>query len=370
MTDTLEIERDTTPAAEDSAYPVETPRQNINISGHTVTQATAHLEEHQRGLIRWLHQHARDAGWDWDDLVRAAGYSSTTWYRIWSDKYVYPSGGDKAGERMPIDKQCQAIARLKKTVEARAAVHQTGFIETSVWKRVDWLCRRAFIRQKIGVIYGESQIGKTTCLEEHARRNNSGQTTLVEIPVGGMQHMCRRIAKALHVPYQTNVERMQEDITGALDGSKLLILDEVHRIFTTYHSKSVMKCLDTIRSIHDQSKCGLVLCGTNVLKNQMLDGAFAQYLKQLRRRRIYELQLPSVPPREDLDAMAAKFGLRPATGEAEEIIQHIAKEDGFGRYIIQLTDAAEIAAHKKEKLTWPHFIKVHDIAQRMASEVK
>ena len=341
----------------------------INIGGNTVTQATEHLPEHARLLIRWLHTHARNLDWSWDELVKAVGFSSTTWYRIWTDKFRYPKGGANAGERMPVDKQAQAIARYKKVFEQRELVKQSGFVETSVWRRVDFLCRRAFVRQRIGFIYGESQIGKTTCLQHHAELNNHGQTAYVELPPSaGVQLMTRHIARALHVSDATCFERLLNDVVDALDASKLLIVDEIHRVFTTYQKTSVMRCLDVLRYLHDRTHCGMVLCGTNVFKSQLQQGQFSQYLKQLRRRGLYELQLPAVPPEDDLELMAEKFGLPAPEGDAKEIVDAIARSDGFGKYIIRLQDAAELAAHKREMITWEHFKKAHHLIEKMSKE--
>lgn len=380
--------------------------RGINIGANTVTQATEHLSEEERLLIRWLHVYARDQDWEWEDVVKAVGYSSTTWYRIWTDKYRYPKWDTKvgkdgvkvrtpqarAGDRMPVSEHCAEIRRFKKLVEQREAVARAGFVETSVWKRVEWVCQRSFVRQRIGFVYGESQIGKTTCLEEYARRNNSGQTTYVELPpAAGVQLMTRAIARALHVSSNTCYEHLIQDVLDALDESKLLIVDEVHRVFTTYQKTSVMRCLDVLRYIHDKTKCGLVLCGTNVFRDQLKQGEFFQYLKQLRRRGLNEVQLPSSPPREDLDLMARKFGLDPdkhgtfdieqrepgVKGKpevrkvqylSEDIMQHLAKTDGFGKFVIRLQDAVELARKRDEKPSWFHFVRAHDLIERMATE--
>lgn len=342
--------------------------QGINIGGHTVTAATEHLDEEQKQLVRWLHFHARQQKWTWDDLVRHAGYSTTTWARIFKDKYRYAAGESKAGQRMPIDEHCKAIARLKKLVDERASVKDAGFIETSVWERVEWLCRRAFVRQRIGFIFGESQIGKTTCLQEFQRRNNHGQTTYVEMPPSaGVQFMLRAIAEALLVPSRAGFDQLIKDVCAALDGSKLLILDEIQRVFTTYQKGSVMRCLDTLRYIHDRTHCGLVLCGTNVMHDQLVRGDFAQYLKQLKRRgRTFMLQLPNIPPREDLDALAAAFGLPAVSGQAEEVLLHVAKADGLGACKMLLQDAAERAGKKRRDATWDDFVWAFSVTERMA----
>jgi DNA transposition AAA+ family ATPase len=267
-------------------------------------------------------------------------------------------------------------------------IKRATFVETSIGKRVHWACQRAFIRQKIAYVWGESQIGKSTCVVEHQRRNNHGQTYYVEMPpAAGVQLMTREIAKALHVATQTCYEKLIQDVIAALDDSKLLIIDEVHRVFTTYQKTSVMRCLDVLRHIHDRTRCGMVLVGTNVLRDQLRRGEFFQYLKQLRQRGLIEVQLPSTPPQEDLDLMARHFGLDPAKHGVFEwevkgalgqkvkvkyssldVMLDIAKEDGCGKYIIRLQDATELASNKGQKLSWEHFCRAHHLIAAMAQE--
>lgn len=349
----------------DSIPDVSHPRSGINIGGNTVTENTAHIEnEDQRNLLRWIHTVARDNNWDFDELVTQTKISSTTFYRIWADKYRDP----KTKERIPLDSVCDKLAKFKKVFLQRN-VGSKSFVETSVWDRVNWICQRTYIRQKIGFIFGESQGGKTTCVKEYQRRNNHGQTTYCEIPPSaGVQLMTKTIARALHVSTSTCYSNLIEDVCGALDDSKLLIIDEVHRVFTTYQKTSVMRCLDVLRYIHDQTKCGLVLCGTNVFRDELKQGQFFQYLKQLERRGLYQLQLPTQPPRGDLDLFAASFNLPPATDAAEEHMLHIAKTYGVGMFVTRLTDAAELASNKRQQLTWDHFLKACAIIEKMKLE--
>jgi DNA transposition AAA+ family ATPase len=237
-----------------------------------------------------------------------------------------------------------------------------------VWHRVEWTCRRSFVRRKIGFIFGESQIGKTTCLKEFQRRNNHGQTRYAEMPpASGVQLMLKCIAVGVNVSPNTAFDNLLRDVVEAVDHNMLLIIDEVHRVFTTYQKSSVMRCLDVLRYIHDRTGCGLILSATNVFKDELQRSEFRKYLNQLERRGLVPTQLPDSPPREDLDLVSAKFGLPPATGDAEELLLTLAQKDGFGVVITHLTDAAELAANKKEKLAWAHFIKANNIVMKNAT---
>lgn len=346
--------------------------EGINIGGHTVTACTEHLPEGQRNHVRWLYHHAREQGWSWEELARKVGYSSTTWSRIFRDKYRVAKGDARAGERMDITDQVAAIDRYRRTWDERqeTSASQTGFIETSIWVNCEWLMRRAFVRQKIGLIWGESQIGKSASAVEYSRRYNHGETTLVEMPpASGVQLMLRTIAEGLKVPSHAGFDKLLANVCQALDGSRLLIVDEIHRVFTTYQKTSVMRCLDTLRFIHERTRCGLVLIGTNVMRDQLQKGEFSHYLNQFRRRaRTLMLQLPSEPPRDDLDKMAMAFGLDPAEGDAERKMLAVARSDGFGAVKMLLQDATERAAKKRRKVTWDDFLWALSLTERMAGK--
>ncbi len=355
--------------------------RGINIGGHTVTQSTEHLPEDQKLLVRWLYTLARDLKWTWEQIEEETGFDSSTLTRIFLDTYrqgkmkkVMRDGKEEkvpnpdAGKRISLGDACQRIAKFKEVWLARQGILSTGFLETEVWGKVEWTCRRAFLRQKIGFIYGESQIGKSSCLIEYARRNNSGQTAYLELPPSaGVQLMTRKIAEALHVPSATCYERLIDDVVAALDKSKLLIIDEIHRLETTYQKGSFMRCMETLRYIHDQTKCGLVLCGTPQFAKQFETGTNAQFLKQLARRGLYVTRLPDWPSQKDLDLVTRSFGLEPTRDDAaHKRLTHLAKLGGFGVVFTRLQDASEIAAKKKERLHWKHFLKACDLVRKNA----
>jgi DNA transposition AAA+ family ATPase len=357
------------------------PQSGINIGGHTVTRATEHLPEEQRTLVRWLYTHARQQRFGWKELAAACSISSATLSRLFSDQYRYPKENverdshgvitsrkphPKANERISCDSICEKIAVYRRKAERSGRAVNPDFVATSVAERIFWLCERVARNNRMGFIYGESQIGKTFALKEYAAEHNGGRTTYCEMPpASGVQLMLKVIAKALYVPQRSAFDGLLEDVIEALDPSKLLLLDEIHRVFTTYQKGSVMRCLDTLRYIHDQTGCGLVLCGTNVFRTKVLEGEFKNYLKQLQKRgRSYELQLPAEPPREDLDAIAARFGLAPATGEAEKVVETIAHTDGIGVFRLRLIDAQDYARNKGQRLEWGHFCKAYAITEK------
>lgn len=350
-----------TPVEEQAGRPAEAFK-GINIGADTVTESTAELPENQRDLVRWLYAVARDNKWESREVQERSGVAYNTLYKVWTGRYV-----NERGEQIGLKQICERIAHFKRLYDERALIHRPDFVETSVSRAMWKVFDETRLMQIISLVYGESQIGKTFAAEEYYRRNNSGRTAYVRMPAcAGSQMMVREIAEACHISPKQPYDHLMKRIRRVLDHSKLLIIDEAHLIWETYQRGSAVRCLGALREIHDRTKCGMVLVGTNVLSKEMNEGVHAQTLKQFRRRDVYELQLPDEPPREDLDRIAQAYGLREAKGVAEELLLQLARVDGLGKICKLLAKAKQVASKSQEKFTWEHFIRVHDIIHRMS----
>jgi len=366
-----------------SLVPLDHNTQRINLSGDTVVKATADLGDDERRLLRWAFDYAKTQGWAWRESERFFKLSSTTLYRVWTDKYrqqdfYYEGKGadrvklpnPKAGERIALTKVCEAIAKSKRIADARGGVEKLPFIETSVWRRVEKVADEVLTSQCVGFIFGESQIGKTRCIEEYARRNNHGQTLLVTMPpAAGVQLMCKEIGRALHIG-ESAFDKTYTRIIDALDGERLLIIDEAHMIFETYQRNSVKRCLATLRHIHDRSKCGLLICATDVFATEAKNSEFRNTMKQFFRRSPFTLQLGTQAPWEDILAITSFYKLPAPERDVEDALRVIAREDGLGKLTKFLAGAARMAAKKDQPLSWSHFQRYVGIIERMALPVK
>jgi DNA transposition AAA+ family ATPase len=142
--------------------------------------------------------------------------------------------------------------------------------------------------------------------------------------------------------------------------NRLLIVDEAHRAFSSRaYGGSAFKTLDFIRSLHDNTGCGVVLCGTNVFRDSMADGGSKKFLNQFNRRCLLRRQLPDLPSRADLNAFARHYGLEAATGEAYQLQSRIVREHGLGVWLTTLTCAARAASKKSRPMQWGDVLKAH-----------
>jgi DNA transposition AAA+ family ATPase len=336
---------------------------NLNLSADTVKAALTAMEKagdatpEQAQLLWWFFCHCRESGMTLKQAAQACSRDSTTVYRVWTNKY-----GAK------IDGICNDLARYRKISEARATKTKLGFVETSTYKIIERVCNAALHSQTVAFIWGDPQIGKTTCLEEYARRNNHGQTKLFRMPASaGVQLMMKELARVCYVSPESCFEKLRERVINAIDDKTLLIVDEVHQVFTSYLLSSAIKSLEVLREIYDRTGCGLVLCSTNVGRDEFEGGKLSKMLEQLRRRGTIKIQLSSRPPKGDLDRISKAFGLPPADGEALEVVKSMIHTSGLGMYIKFLHNAAQLAQHEDRKLSWDHFVKAHDIIARLSN---
>lgn len=332
------------------------PQGMINISGDTVVAATKDLPEAHAQAILWLFGYAREQGWSFRILESEVKLSTTTLFRVFKGQYS-----------AALDNVVEKITTFRKLVEERGTANDLAFVETSVSRKVFRTCEWALVSQTLAFIYGNSQIGKTVALEEYARRNNHGQTKLVRMPASaGVQLFMKELAKACYVSPNSSFENLRERVLNSITGNNLIIVDELHQVFLSYQRGSAVKCLEVLREIHDRTKCGMVLCGTTRLRHELMLGQHQEMLEQFKRRGVLEVLLPAKPPGRDVEAIAKAFGLGPMDETSAALAEDILRASGLGKFTKFLQAGRRMADKAKERMSWNHFIRAHDILKKLS----
>jgi DNA transposition AAA+ family ATPase len=312
----------------------------------------------QRELMWWYFCWCKEQDYSLTKSGDEIGVSSTTVYRILTNTYA-----------AAVDNFADKIASYRRIVEGRAQIKSAGFMQTSLTTRIFNACSAALISQTIVLLYGDSQIGKTRALEEYARENNHGQTIYVRLPASsGVQLVAKEIAKACYVSPNSCFEKLRERILKSIGENNLVIIDELHQVFMSYHKHSQIKVLEFIREIYDRTNCGMVLCGTHVLRTEIETGKLALMLEQLRRRCTHTIQLPSKTSRADLVKIADRFGLPEPGGDEQEIIKDMIHKSGLGMYIKFLQASSRLASRRGEDLEWSHFGHAYNIIRKLGGQ--
>ena len=338
----------------------------LTIPGDVVNKATAAMKDDARSAIRWLHNYGVEHGLTTEEL--AAKLKQPGSNKTYSKDSVYQllTGRRESG----IENMVSAIESFREIIEKRASVKKTGFVETALTKRIFQVCETALTYQKINFIYGDSQIGKTTALEEYQRTHNHGETIYVRMPQGGcLSYFIVELAKALRMSPQLRREAARNRIISAFDDRMLLIVDEIHQVFIQGESRSSYSSLEFIREIHDRAKCGVIMSGTNVFRDMLLYGNHKKIMTQFERRSLVTLQLDPKPSSADLKTFAARYGLPPATGEALDLQTAVIAEHGLGKWMSYLQAGSRVAEKdpKSSTMAWTHVQTAYTAIQSLAS---
>jgi DNA transposition AAA+ family ATPase len=321
--------------------------QKFKLPGDVVNKATAELPEEQRSLIRWLHAYACDRNLSMSDLAAKVRYDNSTLSRVFRGVY--------SGNYSDV---CAAISRFKDLEEKRSTIRRAPFVTTSLSRRIFKILEAALTFQKVAFIYGESQIGKTTTLEEYQRMHNHGETIVVRMPAGGaLGNFLKELAIALRISPEQKEWQLRQRIKRSFDDRMLLIVDQAHECFRSQYSNRSTLSLLFVMEIFDYAKCGVVIVGTRTLRHELEAGRNKDILRQLGLRSLAGLQLPDKPSATNLNEFAAHYGLPAAEGEALMLQSEIIRDQGLGKWCTVLQAASRIAAKEGKKLTWAHVIR-------------
>lgn len=324
--------------------------RKFNIPGDVVFKATTDLDDHARNAIRGMHGYAAMADMSIGELAVQLKLSPATISLVFRGKYD-----------AKLDNVVKVFADFLKLHSERQQSRRLPFIKTGLSNQIWNVCDRAREFQRWAFLFSSSQIGKSEALMEYQRLNNHGSTIYVEMPTGGsLMYFLAKLCAKLDIGETIKMADQRRRIIDAFDDRMLLIVDEAHRAIPDLGivPKSAVNTIDFIKEISNEKKCGVVICATDVFRNAMEDGAVKLVLKQIRRRRLCSMQLPTEPSREDLNTFAAAYGLAPATGHAREIEQRMIEAEALGMWLLLLRMAAKLAANRKDKrMTWNHVIE-------------
>ena len=150
---------------------------------------------------------------------------------------------------------------------------------------------------------------------------------------------------------------MKDRLIHLLDEKYLLVVDELHQALISAGEQTGIRIIELLREIRDVAGCGVVMCGTRVLRDKLQDSANEKIYGQFQRRGLIKIMVQTLPTQEDVEIICGKFGLKRPTGEVEKMIIDMIKGNGIGRFINLLKYAAKSCKSRKVPvpLTWGEF---------------
>ena len=345
------------PADDQGGEFIEKHNATLNIGGDKLKPKLDELVQNkaatqeQADMVWWYFAFCKDNGYSLRRAATEIGVDQATVYRLFTCTY-----GAK------LDNLTAKIGRYKRTIDARGNINEMPFVETSIGRKIGQVCHATWASQSIAMIWGESQTGKTFALQNHARNNNHGTTKYIRLPAkAGVQMVAKEFARACYVSADSSFEGIRDRIMKAVDSSNLVIVDEVHEAFISYQKTSAVSILEFLREIHDRTHCGMVLCMTNIGRDEIERGKLSPVLKQLSRRGVIKLQLPDLAPESDFHLIAKKaFSLEKPEGDALEIIRTIRQQNGIGVFCHYLKIGARMAKNLGVDYAWEHFVTAYN----------
>lgn len=293
--------------------------QGMNKSTDLVRQAMnryvddGRITAEQLEVFVRLFQLGKSRGYNFDDTGKLVDYSGATMSRLFSGQYD--------GNLEKVVSQVEAHLQVE---AEREKMRNFRFIENSIWKQVSSICELACKCNMPVRIVGPSQIGKTFCLKEYMRRSKL-QTCYVRVPAAPTFKLyVNEFCDAVGVPASLRVEEARMRVRRALGRNTLLIVDELHELAISSGKRTVMSCMEWLREIYDFSKCGLVMCGTSSMEDDLInDPKLKGWLGQMSKRCIRVLDLPRRIPEDDIDLAAEAYGITGSKGCVENLLATI-----------------------------------------------
>lgn len=296
-----------------NGMPVLAAATGVNRSTDQVSQAMrAYVEsgrisaEDHASLVWFFHHCKTERGYtSFDDFGRLIDYSGSTASRLFAGKYV----GDVGEAVKKVANYCHLNAERRKMAG-------DVFVETSVWESVRSACDFAITYNRPVRVIGDTQIGKTFCFREYMRRAKC-TVFYMQVPAApSFRLFMRTLSATCGLPGSLREEELRARVPKALSEQTLLIVDELHRLATSAGTGTALRCAEWLREVWDASGCGLVLCGTRTMEDDLFGGAGTRgWLRQFDMRCIRTCVLPRSVPMEDVALFAAAYGLPPPRRE-------------------------------------------------------
>lgn len=359
MNDTTTPSPEDEPTRPERMLPAPSSAGSLNIGAHDFEVILAnHYDDHASDVLRYWFFTAKKLNWNLGRLARATGLSTTTLHRLFRGEY-----GAKPGS---------AIATLD-AVRATFAesADNPDFIETSLAKRMYAAFDKTRALKTVTILWGRLGIGKSVIAKEYIRTKPIGQTMFVRVPAGAsFAVFVKTVARALGVARGGRTDEIRERIIQLLAmGQRLLIVDELHQAFLTMRGDTSVKVCEFLREIQDESQCGMVLIGTEVLEEHIFRGPHKAALEQLVDRGTIQIPLPQKATQPDirkfLDAYGLDFPDSNQSPDAARILNDIIRSAGLRKLTIHLRDGKAFANKREESFTWDHFVAAYDAIQAL-----
>jgi len=179
--------------------------------------------------------------------------------------------GKYEGDVTEIDK---LVADFLSNAKEQLESMEHGIIETSTYKAIHAYCTLVLQKRSMGMLTGDSGVGKTTALQAYAMKHPA--VILIEADPGyTARALFIDLCDALNLDTRGSLHDLFNRVVNKLRGSgRLVIIDEAEQL--------PYRALELIRRVNDKAKVGIALCGMPRLEKN-LKGDPTHYAQLYRR---------------------------------------------------------------------------------------
>lgn len=299
--------------------------------------ADGRLSATEKGLVLWLVADAKEKGESMSEIAQHIRFSPTTISRFLRGQY-----------EGSLSKVISAIRGYKNIISERSRMSNAEYIETSVWTEIRATCDFAVIRHRPCRIVGVSQIGKTAALKEYQRRSEY-LVRYARLPAAAkFRTVVEIIAEACGISASASTDHLRRRVANALDANSLLIIDELHELAISSSKRVALDCIEWFREIYDTRGCGMILCGTRAMEEDLFSGPQAGWLNQLDQRCARITNLPTRLTDDDIALIAKTYNLPAPDDDLLLALRGLS----MSRLTLSLQLATELSARRAVPLTW------------------
>lgn len=281
-------------------------------------------------LRKRLTDHLDSTGLSQAKFAQQAGYSPASISTFLAGNYNSKSQALGAAIEDVLDREA-----------ARAEVVRpaaSGFVQTTISRRVIALLERCHRDREMGLITGEAGLGKTTAIEEYCEKYPSAVRVRAMQTAGRPLFFLRLIAKALgNFRLPTGLDDALWAVVDVLSGSdRIIIIDEAQKLSP--------KTLEIVRDLHDVCGVGIVLAGNDHVQGMVYgtgQAAFSQHFSRLSGHAALSCEMLS---EADVEALAGS-ALDPRDADSRGYLLSLARQRGGLRSMLKtLALAVEMAS--------------------------
>lgn len=171
---------------------------------------------------------------------------------------VYKGDGKQLGEKV-----AKYIANYKsKGMAVKNEPNRGEFLLSTDAKMANFIINEAINEREIALIYGGAGTGKTTILKEFTKNNPNA--VLIEATCHTTANvLLDELCEALKIDGTKSANAKLKAIARFLkDNDKIILIDEAEHL--------PLRALEDLRRIYDFSRTTMVLCGTEILLNNLM----------------------------------------------------------------------------------------------------